>query len=444
MIDRPRLLALAAAAALSACASSGAAGAGDAPPPAAAGKPRAAAVPVPPPPPGTAPASGDPAVRAFEDAARAQTKALEGGGTVDWSEAERRWRSVLAQGEVGEARFNLGVALEHQGRADEAREAYEQALQAKPTLRQAMVNLAVLAEARGDGPGAAAAYARVLRDFPEDAMARERLASLYLASGQYEESFRLAKESLLRDPRSVGALKTLARAALGKKQPAQARLVARRAEKLAPKDPELPELQGLSYAQQGDAAAAAVQFRRALALAPGHLPARYALLQQALEGQKWGAVDEHATAILAARPDDARVVLAKGLALRHSGKADEALAAYERAEKLGGADLPEATLARGVLLGKVKGECEAAIPVLTAYLRSGGVPAGGPQATKLVRECEATLAENRKLAETARQMKAESDRKAAEAAQKKAAEELLKAPPPPPPQPPSPAPAGKP
>jgi cytochrome c-type biogenesis protein CcmH/NrfG len=264
----------------------------------------------------------------------------------------------------------------------------------------------------------------VLREHPEDALARERLAVLYLASGQHEEAWRLAREALLRDPRSVGSFKVLARAALARKEYDLARLVARRAEKLAPKDPELPTLAGETFVRQGDAVSAAAQFRRALALDPGHLPARYALLDQAIKGEVWGAVAEHAQAILALRPDDARVVLAHGIALRHLGKADDALAAYDRAEKLAGPDLPEAKLARGVLYARVRSECEPAIAELTAYLKvAGPLPAASAQATKLVRECEQMMEESRKAAEAARALKAEADRKAAPAPEGKAADE---------------------
>jgi tetratricopeptide (TPR) repeat protein len=364
------------------------------------------------------------ALKAFEDAARSSAAAE--GAAPDWPAQERRWRTVLAEGEVPEARFNLGVALAAQGRAGEARAEYERALIGKPSLRQAAVNLAVLEEARGDTAGAAASYARILREYPDDAMARERLATLYLGSGQYDQAWRLGREALLRDPRSVGSFKVLARVALARKDHDLARLVARRAEKLAPRDPELPTLAGEAFARQGDAAAAGAQFRRALALDPGHLPARYALLDQAVQAGTWSLVAEHAQAILEARPGDARVELARGVALRHLGKPDEALAAYDRAEKLAGPDLPEAKLARGVLYARVKSECEPAITELTAYLKAAGavVPANS-QASRLIRECEQQMEENRKAQEAARAM-------AEDAARKKAAPDAVPPPPPPP------------
>ena len=51
---------------------------------------------------------------------------------------------MLEAADVAEAHYNLGVALEAQGRTDEARAEYERARALKPGLRQASVNLGVL------------------------------------------------------------------------------------------------------------------------------------------------------------------------------------------------------------------------------------------------------------------------------------------------------------
>jgi tetratricopeptide (TPR) repeat protein len=306
------------------------------------------------------------------------------------------------------------VTLAEQGKLDEARAEYERALAAKPTLRQAAVNAAVLVERQGDAQAAAAAYARVVRDFPEDAVARERLAALYQAAGQHDDAWRLAREALQRDPRSVGAHVVLARVALARRDPDLAKLVVLRAQKLDPKRAELAFLEGEVLARQGDRPAASERWRRALTLDPGYRAARVALFEAAVEQQAWGGVAEHGKALLADDPSDARVHLAVGVALRHLGKPDEALASYAEAEKRSGGALPEVYLARGVLQMKVKNECEPALASFQAYARAAGpvLPAGA-QVTKLQRECEQILEQNRQAAEAARQMQAEAERKKA-------------------------------
>jgi tetratricopeptide (TPR) repeat protein len=371
-----------------------------------------------------APAASDGTARAqrlFAEALRAQEDQKKLGVPTDWAHLERKWRAAVDAGDVAEARFNLGVALEAQGKLDDARAEYERAAVAKPSLRQAAVNLAVLLEKTGDERAAAGAYARILREFPEDPLARERLAALYRASGQHEEAWRLAREALLRDPGSVGAYKVLAQVALARNELDLAKLIALRASKLAAKDPELPWITGQVLARQGDEAGASVQYRKAIGLQESFLPARYALLEAAAKKEAWGAVAEHAQAILRSEPGNAAVHLSLGIAQRHLGKPDEALASYARAENLAGGALPEVHLARGVLLMRAKNECQPAIESFRLYSRAAGpVAAAESAAPRLERECIALLEENRRALEAAKQMQLDAERKAAEEAAKKA------------------------
>lgn len=351
------------------------------------------------------------AQRLFDEAVRAEEEQRKLKVPTDWPYLERKWRGALSAGEIAEARHNLAVALEAQGRLVEARTEYERALQAKPSLRQAAVNLGVLLEKQGDVRGAAESYRAVVRDHPEDAVARERLAALYLAAGQYDDAWRLAREALMREPRSVAAYKVLVQVALQRKDLDLAKLVAMRAQKLDDRDPDLPFHVGRILAKEGDDAAAAAQFRRALALREDYLPARHALLAAAIEKRAWGGVAEQAAAIAALEPGSAGVHLAHGVALRHLGKAEEALAALDRAERLGGGRLPEVHLARGVVHARLKSDCEPALAELAAYLRQAGpMPPEGQAVTRLQRECASILEENRKAMEAARQMQEEAAR----------------------------------
>ncbi|BDG04932.1 adventurous gliding motility TPR repeat lipoprotein GltE [Anaeromyxobacter oryzae] len=363
------------------------------------------------------------AQRLFAEAVRAQEDQKKLQVPTDWAVLERRWRAVLDAADVAEVHFNVGVALEQQGRLDEARAEYERALASKPSLRQAAVNLGVLLEKRGDVQGAQAIYAGVVRDFPEDARARARLAALYRDAGQLDDAWRLAREALLRDPRSVGAYEVLVRVAAQRNNLDLAKLIALRAQKLDGADPELPYLLGVIAARQGDDAAATVQLRKALALDGHYLPARYALLQAAVKKESWKQVAEHTQAILAQDPKNAPVQLAYGIALRHLDKPDDALAAYDRAEQVSAGRLPEVHLARGVLYMRVKSECEPALKEFRAYAQ-----AAGPMATtdspvlKLQRECEQAVEEGRRAAEVANELKRKAEQKAAEEAARKAAE----------------------
>jgi tetratricopeptide (TPR) repeat protein len=355
------------------------------------------------------------AQRLFAEAVQAEQDLRKEKLPLDWPLLERRWRAVLEAADLAEAHYNLGVALEAQGRVDEARAEYERARADKPGLRQPAVNLGVLLEKSGDLRGAQTAYAAVVREFPEDARARERLAALYLGSGQLDEAWQLAREALLRDPRSVGANKVMIRVAMQRNQVDLARLIALRTAKLDPADPELPFLAGELAARESDDPGAEAQYRKALALDPHYLPARSALLRAAVKRGRWAAAAEQAQALLQDQPGDPAVQLALGIALRHTEKPDDALTAYARAEQLSGDKLAEVHLARGVLYMQVKNECEPALEEFRKYTQAAGpVAATESPVLKLQRECETILDENRKALEAAREMqKGAQEKKAA-------------------------------
>jgi tetratricopeptide (TPR) repeat protein len=356
------------------------------------------------------------AQRLFAEAVQAEQDLDKQKLPKDWPLLERRWRAVLEAADLAEAHYDLGVALENQGRLDEARAEYERARALKPGLRQAAVNLGVLLERAGDLRGAQAAYAAVVRDFPEDARARERLAALYLGSGQLDEAWQLAREALLRDPRSVNANKVMLQVATRRNQLDLAKLIALRTAKLDPADPELPFRAGDLAARENDDAGAEAQFKKALALDPHYLPARSALLRAAIRRGRWTAAAEQAQALLQDRPDDPAVQLALGIALRHTEKPDDALAAYARAEQLSGDKLPEVHLARGVLFMQVKNECEPALEEFRKYTQAAGpMAATESPVLKLQHECETILDENRKALEAAKEMQRSAEEKKAAA-----------------------------
>jgi tetratricopeptide (TPR) repeat protein len=366
--------------------------------------------------------------RRLFDEAVAVREEMEKARAVDWAILERRWRAVLDVADRPEAHFNLGVTLEQQGRDAEARAEYQRALAGRP-LKQAAVNLGVLLEKAGDLPGAKAAYDAAARDYPDDAVSRERLAALYRRSGQLDEAWLQAREALLRDPASTGARKTMVRVALARGDLDLAKLVALRLQTSAPDDAEVATLSGLLLSRQGDDVGAVAQWRRALALQPGLAAARAGLLAVAVKEERWGEVETLAAAVLAVDPANAPVQLLRGIALRHLGKPDEALAAYTAAEQLAAGKLPEVHLARGVLLQRDQGDCPGALRALDQYERAAGpvLPPGSP-APGLIRECQEQVEQARAAEEAARQMRAEAQRKAAEAAATGARE----APPPPP------------
>jgi tetratricopeptide (TPR) repeat protein len=353
------------------------------------------------------------AQRLFDEAVAAAEEQKRLKVPTDWEILERRWRAVAEAEPIPEAFFNLGVALEHRRRPDDARAAYRRALAIDPGFSPAAVNLALLDEAK-DPHQAAQAWTEMMRRFPDDPVPQARLAALYQAAGQHDEAWRLAREVLVRDPRSLGAYKVMMRVALDRGRFDLAQLLAVKARKLDPADPEIVSFVGDVYSRQREEAAAVAQWKKAVAMKDDFLPARYALLASSLGKQHWEGVAEQAQVILRLVPSDARVHLVLGIAYRHLGQPDKALAAFDDAQRAGSDTLPEVHLARAVTFMKAKDRCEPALAELRLYMAAAG-PAVAMEsaAPRLQRECEQIVAAGRQAEEAAREMKALAEREAA-------------------------------
>ncbi len=367
------------------------------------------------------------AQRLFDEALAAADEQKRLKVPTDWELLERRWRKVTEAEPVPEAWFNLGVALEKRRQLDEARAAYRRALELEPGLSVAAVNLALLEEPK-DPRQSAQVWTDLSRRFPDDPVPRQRLSALYLATGQRDEAWKLAREALVRDPRSVGAYKVMMRVALERGNADLAQLLAVKARKIDDADPEIVAFVGDVLLHRKDEPGAVVQWKKAIALKDDFLPARYALLENALGKRHWEGVAEQARAILRTDPEEPRVQLALGIANRYLGQPDKALIAYDQAERAGSGKLPEVYLARAVALIKSKEQCEPALAELKRYQAAVGPAAAseGP-ALRLQRECEQMLIASKQAEDAAREMKAEAERQAAKKASAPA--EPSKAPP---------------
>jgi tetratricopeptide (TPR) repeat protein len=357
--------------------------------------------------------------RLFDEAVAAHEEQKRLKVPTDWAALEKKWKAVLSAEDVPEAHYNLGVIYERTRRPAEARAAYERALRLKPTLREAAVNLAVMMEGEGNTQAALQTYQGVLKKYPEDATSRVRLAALYHASGQLDEAWRFAREALMRDPKAAGAYKVMMKVALERGNLSMAKLLALRALKLDDRDPALYYFVGQILVKEEDEPGALVQFRKALAQRDDFMPARHELLKMALKKQNWEGVIEQAGRILKYEPKNAEMYLNLGVAYRYLNQPDKAMLAYDQAEKLSGDRLPATHLNRGLVLMKVKNQCEAAMKEFDKAV-SGGI-AGESNISALQQECEAIVTANRQAEEAAKQMKEEEARqKREEAEQKKA------------------------
>lgn len=137
------------------------------------------------------------------------------------------------------ARVNLGLALEQQGRREQARVQYESALRIDPSFAQAHVDLGNVLNSLGEPQKALYEYREGVRLDPGALVPRLNLGSLLSRMGD-----------------SPGALAEYDAAA-----------------QLAPDDPRPPYLKGKALLRQGRTEEALACFRAALQLAPSDVPA---------------------------------------------------------------------------------------------------------------------------------------------------------------------------
>ena len=114
--------------------------------------------------------------------------------------------SQYLQAEPGawHVRYNLGVALAHEGRQDEALEQFRQVLKDSPKHMQSLINIGGIHLARGDAGQALNTFISALSvwDVP---LVRANLAVAYLQLEQFDNAERELRRALEMDPKMPDA-----------------------------------------------------------------------------------------------------------------------------------------------------------------------------------------------------------------------------------------------
>jgi len=347
----------------------------------------------------------------FEDANKAAEAQAKSGNRDDLA-LERRYQAARdADPSFAEPDYNLGVLAERQGKREQAFAAYRSALQKKPSLKPAAEGLARLTQASGDVPAAIAQWNDIARAFPDDANSRAQLAELYRITGDHEHAQEFARQALIRDPRNLGAYKTMLRSNLDRKQYPMAELVGVRALKISSTDPELLLALGDVQMAKGSPDRAVAQYQKALEAKADYVPARLALARLALKDEDYGAAEKYLAKAVADGGGSAEVHLNLGVAYRGLGQVDKALAEYDAAEKLD-PKLAPVYLNRGIVLQRYKDAPDRSLELYKQYVQlSGGESALPPDAPVIAlrREAEQLVAAKAKAATQEQQTRALQD-----------------------------------
>lgn len=217
-----------------------------------------------------------------------------------------------------------GDALLALGRRDEARAAYQAALQAAPAQPEATIGLGRLAYVEGDGKAAAEYAARVLDKDPRNTDALMFKADLARAGAHPEESLTLYDQVLTISPQHRTARVEKAYLAIGLQRYAEAQAELDKAAKAQPGSLLVMYTQALlDYSRNRPEAARDVLYKL-LKAAPNHMPSVLLAGAVDLRLENYYLAEHHLRHYLEKKPDNlhARKMLAS--ALLGTGHADEA------------------------------------------------------------------------------------------------------------------------
>ncbi len=207
-------------------------------------------------------------------------------GSLTWQQSrayessESLWRDSLAKNDASPmVHYNLALELEAQRRLPEAKEHYRSAIALGPEDPNAYNNLALMMAAEGNPRAAVELLREAVRVAPDFARARWNLAEQLLKQHLFEEAVLHFEHALSLPLRWNESQETLARSHVHF---------------------------GKLLAEHERAERAREHFERALALAPGLVPARIQLAMLALQARDRAEAIGHLRAVLRQHPDHRR------------------------------------------------------------------------------------------------------------------------------------------
>jgi predicted Zn-dependent protease len=226
------------------------------------------------------------------------------------------------------ARYELGLTLAVLGLPDEAKAMLTRVTELNPQMSEAWRALGDLATEAGDPPTADAFYAKQIKTSVNNPVLMEAAAAL--VENRLAIAERSLKEFLKRFPTDVAAIRMLAEVAARIGRFADAERLLRRCLELAPSFHPARNNYSMALFRQGKAAEALVEIDKLLALDaydPGYRNLKAAILAHLGDYPQTIAVYAE---ILRDHPNQPKVWMSYGHALKTAGRLNESITAYRR------------------------------------------------------------------------------------------------------------------
>jgi len=193
-----------------------------------------------------------------------------------------------------ETHYNLGVALAQQGKSEEAIAHFTEALRIKPDHTNAHNNLGLILAQQGKTQEAIVHYIEALRVDPNDAYVHNNLGLALAQQGRNQEAITHYTEALRIKPDNAEAHNNLGIALVqqGRNQEAIAHFA--EALRIAPHDAKAHNNLGIALVQQGRNQEAITHFAQALRIKPEYAEAHFSLgMTYLTTGNRSSALEEY-------------------------------------------------------------------------------------------------------------------------------------------------------
>lgn len=245
--------------------------------------------------------------------------------------AELIRRAIAIKADKASYHNNLGTALLHGGKAEEAAASFRRAVELDPDFLQALCNLGRACQAQGQTDNAIAAFRRAAELQPQSAEIACLLGAALLKQGSSDQALAQLEQAVALDPRSAEAQYQLGMAFKDRGDRGKAIACYRRTIEANPRHPGAHNNLGLALDEAGRFETAEAAYRKALEIFPKSAELSCNLGATLRNQRRFEEAESCFRQAIALKPDFAGAHDDLGALLQILGRFDDARAAFEQA-----------------------------------------------------------------------------------------------------------------